>query len=146
MSFAFTADDMNSLSQDQKAAIVGACMATVMADGQIDQAEVAKFDAEFKKIPWGVPQATVEEMIKLIYAKLQTVRSPAEAQEFMQRTAATLPSMDIKEKAVALAAKVAYVNGTMNANTKNVLNALAIAMQISLPRMAEIAAEVKSQA
>jgi hypothetical protein len=146
MSFAFTAEDMNSLTADQKAAVVGACIATIAADGKIDPAEAAKFDAEFEKVPWGLPQAAVEDMIKLVYLKLQTIKSPAQAQEFIERTTATLPSIDIKEKTVALAAKVAYVNGTLNTQTANVLNALSLAMQISLPRMTEIAAEVKGKA
>jgi len=145
MSFAFTAEDMSRLTQDQKAAVVGACMAAVFADGQIDPAEVVKFEAAFQAVPWGIPVEHVELMIQLVYLKLSRLRSADEASEFIRRTADTLPTADMKEKAFALAAKVCYVETPMNQSTKNVLDALAQAMQISLPRIAQIAAEVKRE-
>jgi hypothetical protein len=51
--------------------------------------------------------------------------------------------MAIKEKAIALAAKVAYVDGRVKPETANVLNAMGAAMEIPVPRMQEIAAFVK---
>lgn len=145
MSFAFTAEDMSRLTPDQKAAVVGTCMAAVFADGQIDPAEASKFEAAFAAVPWGIPAPQVERMIQLVYLKLSTLSSPEAASEFIRRTADTLPGPAMKEKAFALAAKVCYVETPMNQSTRNVLDALAQAMQISLPRIAQIAAEVKRE-
>jgi uncharacterized tellurite resistance protein B-like protein len=143
MSFAFTAEDRKNLSADEKAAVVAACLASVAADGKIDPAEVAKFDAEFQKVPWGLETAVVDDMINLVYLKLQTIQSPAQANEFVARAAAALPSVAMKEKTIALAAKVAYVDGRVKPETANILNAIGAAMEIPMPRMQEIAAFVK---
>jgi len=145
MGFAFTAEDMVHLTEDQKAAVVGTCLAAAFADGQIDPAEAAKFEAAFETVPWGIPVERVEVMIQLVYLKLSALKSAEEASEFIRRTADTLPGPEMKEKAFALAAKVCYMEASMSPNRRNVLDALAQAMQISLPRIAQIAAEVKRE-
>lgn len=49
MRFVFSAEEMNGLNDGQKDAIIDTVIACVLADGTVGDAEVSRFDAEFKK-------------------------------------------------------------------------------------------------
>jgi hypothetical protein len=74
MSYRFTADDMGKLNDAQKDMIIDVIIAGVLADGQVQEAEVSTFDTELRKVPWGRTEAEMEDKIKQSIANASSMR------------------------------------------------------------------------
>src|SRR5262252_7803396 len=98
MSFEFDKNDMMFISDQQRAAIITACVAAAMADGEINQAEIAKMEEAVQKIPWGMPREVIDEIAKQAYTNLSQLKDAQGVKDYMMRTAAQLPPGPIREK------------------------------------------------
>lgn len=144
MSFTFTADELSKLSTAQKTQIVDVVIAGVLADGTVDDKEVEKFDSEFRKVPWGLPESEMIEIIKTSFKKIQGFNQPDQALNLVREAATTLTDATIREKTFALLAVVMYADKKMTSNELTVLQVFATAFEIPRPRLEAIAATVKN--
>jgi uncharacterized tellurite resistance protein B-like protein len=135
---------MLTLDDDQKGAILDALVAAVMADGKTDPAELAKFEGEVIKIPWGKDEKSVIAMIRGSHTRVSALTDQKSVLEFIGQVAGKLPSVNTREKVFATMATIMYHDRVMNELEKNVLGAFAIAFGLTHERMADIAAEVKA--
>ena len=143
MGYEFTTEEMQGLSDAQKDAIIDVVIGGVLADGAVDEAEVAKFDTEIRKIAWGRSEAAMDEVIKASFAKINAFTTPEQAFELVKASADTLTDQTIRQKTFALLMKVMYADQKMSANEKTVLTVFATAFQIPLPKLAEMSEAVK---
>lgn len=146
MSYTFTNEEMQGLSDAQKDAILDVVIAGVLADGQVDDAEVAKFDAEIRRVPWGRTEDAMNEKVKASFTRINGFSSPEQAFELVKSCAETLTDPVIREKTFALLTTIMYADQKMTANEKTVLTVFATAFQIPIPKLAEISEAVKKGA
>jgi uncharacterized tellurite resistance protein B-like protein len=143
MGYEFTAEEMQGLSDAQKDAIIDVVIAGVLADGAVDDAEVAKFDSEIRKVAWGRSEAQMDETIKASFGRINAFTSPEQAFALVKSAADALTDQTIRQKTFALLMKVMYADQKMSANEKTVLTVFATAFQIPLPKLAEMSEAVK---
>src|SRR5215468_3870844 len=142
MSFVFDKNDMLFISDQQRAAIITACVAAAMADGNINEAEVARMEAEVVKVPWGMPRGLIDEIAKQAMENLSQIKDAQGVMDYITRTAATLPPGPIREKTLYLIASVMMADKQVNDNEKIFLNAFAQAFAVPEDRLQAIAKEL----
>ncbi len=145
MSFVFDKNDMLFISDQQRAAIITACVSAAMADGNINEAEIARMEAEVVKVPWGMPRELIDEIAKQAVQNLQQIKDAKGVMDFITRTAATLPPGPIREKTLYLIASVMMSDKQVNDQEKIFLNAFAQAFAVSDDRLQAIAKELLGQ-
>lgn len=139
MSFVFDKNDMLFISDQQRAAIIAACISAAMADGTINQAEIAKMEEEVVKVPWGMPRERIDEIAKEAMQNLQQIKDAKGVMDFITKTAATLPPGPIREKTLYLIASVMMSDKQVNDQEKIFLNAFAQAFAVPPDRLQAIA-------
>ena len=144
MSYTFTPDEMNSLSDAQKDALIDTVISGLCADGALKSEEVARLDDEFIHLAWGRTKEAMEAAIRASYEKIRAFTEPQQAVEMIKHVAATLTDQTVREKAFAMLARVMYDGQQMSVNEQTVLTAFCVAFQIQLPRLKEIGEAVKS--
>jgi len=144
MSFAFTPEEMNGLTDAEKDAIIDVVVAGLCADGNLKQNEIAKLDEEFRNITWGRPEAVMVKTIRTAYDKIRAFTTPEQAVEMVKHVAATLNNQSLREKAFAMLARVLYDGNEMTPNEQTVLTAFCVTLQFRLRRPKEMGEAVKS--
>jgi len=142
MSFVFDKNDMLFISDQQRAAIITACVSAAMADGNINDAEIARMEAEVVKVPWGMPRELIDEIAKQAVQNLSQIKDAKGVMDFITRTAATLPPGPIREKTLYLIASVMMSDKQVNDQEKIFLNAFAQAFAVPDDRLQAIAKEL----
>ena len=118
MSFEFDKNDMLFISDQQRAAIITACVAAAMADGGINQEEIAKMEAEVVKVPWGMPRELIDEIARQAQENLSQIKDAQGVKDYITRTAATLPPGPIREKTLYLIASIMLADKAVNDNER----------------------------
>lgn len=142
MSFVFDKNDMLFISDQQRAAIITACVSAAMADGNINDAEIARMEAEVVKVPWGMPRELIDEIAKQAVQHLSQIKDAKGVMDYITRTAATLPPGPIREKTLYLIASVMMADKQVNDQEKIFLNAFAQAFAVPEDRLQAIAKEL----
>jgi len=145
MSFVFDKNDMLFISDQQRAAIITACVSAAMADGNINDTEIARMEAEVVKVPWGMPRELIDEIAKQAVQNLSQIKDAKGVMDFITRTAATLPPGPIREKTLYLIASVMMSDKQVNDQEKIFLNAFAQAFAVPDDRLQAIAKELLGQ-
>jgi len=143
MSYTFTTEEFQRLDDKQKDAVLDVIIAGCLADGQLVDAEVSRFDSEIRKVPWGHSEAEMDAKIKASFEKINGFTDPQQAIDLVKSAAAALTDPTIREKTFHLLATVMYADNKMTQNEKTVLTAFAVAFQIPVPKLAEISQAVK---
>lgn len=145
MGFRFTADEMHTLTEAQKEAIVDVVISGILATGAPEEDDLSRFDDELGTLDWGLSDEAKVAKVQASYARVAAVKTPEEAVGLVRTAAGTLTDTAIREKTFALLARVMYSGGPMSDAQKSVLNAYALAFAIPLPRLAQIAEDVKKR-
>jgi hypothetical protein len=144
MSFRFTEEDMKGLSEEQKDTIIDVVIGGLLAEGTINEDEVAKIDAEFVEIAWGRSRDAMDAAIKASYEKINGFTEPKQAIDLVKGAAEKLNSQDVREKAFALVARVMWAGKeAMSEKEQTVLIAFCVAFHIPVERIQEIGEAVK---
>jgi uncharacterized tellurite resistance protein B-like protein len=143
MSYRFTADDMGKLNDAQKDMIIDVIIAGVLADGQVQEAEVSTFDTELRKVPWGRTEAEMEDKIKQSFAKVSSFSSPEQAVNLVKSATDTLTDQSVREKTFALLARLMYADKQVSENEGTVLMVFANQFQIPMETVQKIGTAVK---
>ncbi len=146
MSFRFTAEEMNALTEQQKETILDVVIAGVLADGgALDEDEVQQFDSELRQVPWGLSEETMVAKIRASYEKIHAFTAPQQAIDLVRAAGGTLTDTNVREKTFAMLARVMYAGQQMSDAEKAVLTAFASAFDLGLPRLQQIAQAVKKE-
>jgi len=138
MSFTLTQDDLSSLSENQKVAIMEALMTGILADGKAKPEEIAAFDHQVEAIPWGIERARLKTLLEDVRHRVLTLKTTEQVVEFVKSLAERLPSPEIREKAFRgmLAEMVADDNLTVE--EKNIIVLFANAFGLTVERLETI--------
>jgi uncharacterized tellurite resistance protein B-like protein len=138
MSLQFTFQDLGSLSDEQKAAILDCLVATTLADGGTDATEVARFESEAAKIPWGKDLTWLRTTVGESRTKVMAVKDKAAAQAFVRSCAEKLPGQPLREKILAAMAQIALADKSVNKSEVSLLDAYSQTFGVSPARCQEI--------
>jgi uncharacterized tellurite resistance protein B-like protein len=143
MSFRFSADDMQKLNDAQKDTIIDVVIAGVLADGQVQDAEVSVFENELRKVPWGRTENEMVDKIKASFTKISSFSKPEQAVDLVKNAVSTLSDQSIREKTFAMLARMMYADKEMSENEGTVLMVFADQFKIPMPTIQQIGAAVK---
>jgi uncharacterized tellurite resistance protein B-like protein len=134
MSFELTPVDVMGLSDDQKAAVLDALVAAAWADGSVSQAEAARFELELVKTPLAKDEQTLGKMVMASRERFASLKSKEAVFGFIKGIADKLPLPHIREKVLYTMGVVAFAEGSLNVNEKNVIAAFAQAFNVTKDR------------
>jgi uncharacterized tellurite resistance protein B-like protein len=137
-SLTLTPADVESLTLEQQDAVLEALVVAVVADGSVGQPEVARFNAEVGAVPWGRSMDEVARMAQAAKARIFGLRSDAERLSMLKSISKKLHDSPVREKVLAMMARVSMADHAVNVSETNVLLAFGAAFGISRERTGEI--------
>lgn len=138
MSFRFTPDEMSALSDEQKDMVLDIAIGALLADGTPQDVDVSQIEADLLEVPWGRSDAEMAAKVAESMERVAAQCTPEKSIAFVERAASVLTHPDIRTKTVALAARLAYLDGEFTKNEDYVLSMFAIAFGISRPTVQKI--------
>jgi hypothetical protein len=138
MSFRFTPEEMSALSDEQKDTVLDVAIAALLADGSPDDVDVSLVEADLLGVPWGRSDGETAENVQESFARVAAQCTPDQSIAFIKRAAEVLTDPEIRIKTVALAAKLAYVDGEFTKNEDLVLSTFALAFEVPIPTVQKI--------
>jgi len=143
MKFVLNQEDVKSLSEDQQSAIFDALVAAAWADGNVSQAEMARFEAEVVKVPWGKDEQTLIKMVHASRDRVGQLKDKDGVLAFIKNIADRVPSQTVREKILYMMGVIMFSDRQLSDAEKNVVAAFAQAFGISKERFDLIGAEVR---
>jgi uncharacterized tellurite resistance protein B-like protein len=140
--FAITQDDMKDLGEDQKSTIFDALVAAAWADGNVSQAEMARFEQEVVKIPWGKDEADLIKMVHASKDRVAALKDKDAVMAFIKAISEKLPNQDLREKLLYTMGLIMFTDRELNNAEKNVIVAFTEAFGISKERFEAIGMEL----
>jgi uncharacterized tellurite resistance protein B-like protein len=98
MNIELTPQDLFSLSDPQRAAVLNSLYAALFADGHPEQAEVSAFIEAISRLPWNYPVDALMAKANELQAWMEKVDRDTRT-EFMRQTAENVP-VELREKLV----------------------------------------------
>jgi uncharacterized tellurite resistance protein B-like protein len=98
MNIELTSQDLFTLSDPQRAAVLNSLYAALFADGHPEQAEVSAFIEAISRLPWNYPIDALMAKANELQAWMEKVDRDTRT-EFMRQTAENVP-VELREKLV----------------------------------------------
>jgi uncharacterized tellurite resistance protein B-like protein len=143
MKFVLNQDDVKDLSDEQQSSIFDALVAAAWADGNVSQAEMARFEAEVVKVPWGKDEATLLKMVHDSRARVAALKDKDSVLAFIKDISEKLPAQTVREKVLYMMGVIMFSDRQLSDAEKNVVAAFAEAFKITKERFDLIGAEVR---
>jgi uncharacterized tellurite resistance protein B-like protein len=138
-----TAEEVQALTHEQQDAILEAMVIAVVADGKVDEEEIARFNSELAKVPWTQPKEDVVKKAQAAQARVAGLANDDERRAMLMGIAARLPHGAIAEKTLGMMALVMTADGPANAAERGALAVFASAFGIGQDRLATIASSLR---
>lgn len=132
--------DLASLDDSQRLAVLEALVVGVVADGKVTPPEARRFEEIVLSLPWGLDRAVLAAMVKGAHERINSMRSPAQVQDYVASLANRLPGAELRDKVVYTMATLMWADGEVHPAEKGVLGLLVIAFGITSERAAAIKA------
>jgi uncharacterized tellurite resistance protein B-like protein len=143
MKFVLNQEDVKSLTEDQQSAIFDALVAAAWADGNVSQAEMARFEAEVVKVPWGKDEQSLIKMVHASRDRVAQLKDKDGVLGFIKGIADRVTSQAIREKVLYMMGVIMFSDRQLGEAEKNVVSAFAQAFGIPKERFELIGAEVR---
>jgi uncharacterized tellurite resistance protein B-like protein len=141
----FKAENLVGTSDTVKTAVMDCLVAALFGDGNPDPKEVARFDQEIAKIPFGMSGPELLALAKASKERVQkAVSSSQAAVEFLKKTAAMLPTQDLKEKTYYSIASIMLADRQVSKDEQQLLIAYAVVFGLNEGQVKEIITAAKS--
>ncbi len=140
------AADLLAMDDGQKAAVLEALVAGVLADGKVTPAEIKRFDEVVMALPWGMDEAVLTAVVKGTQQRVIALKGAADVQDFVASLAARLTSPELRDKVVFTMATVMAADHEVNQLERNVIGLFVLAFGITSERSAAIKAAVTGHA
>ncbi len=134
--------DFAEMDDPQRAALLEALVAGVLADGQVTPREVQRFDQIVLALPWNMEPGVLDALVKGTQQRVAALKSGTDLMDFVASLAARLPQPTIRDKVLATMATVMAADGDVNQLEKNVIGVFVLAFGITSDRFAAIKAYV----
>jgi hypothetical protein len=138
MSFRFTPDEMSALSDEQKDMVLDVAVGALLADGTPQDVDMSLIEADLLEVPWGRSDAEMAVKVAESMERVAAQCTPEKSWAFVQRAAVVLTDPDLRTKTVALAARLAFLDGDFTKNEDYVLSMFATAFGIQRPTAQQI--------
>ena len=144
MDLILNADDMASLSAVQKDAILEALFLALGIDREIQPDELARFDQEVARIPWGIEERVLRDLVQAARVRRKLVSGTENTLAWIRELANKLPNQTVKEKTLGTMARIALAHG-LNRPERGLLNTFAANLGLPTERLEQIKAELTGQ-
>jgi uncharacterized tellurite resistance protein B-like protein len=138
MSFRFTSEELIELTEEQREMVLDVVIGAVLADGTPDSVDVSTFEADLLDVPWGVSDAEMGDKIQDSFDRVAACLTPRASVDFVLRAREVITDQNIRTKTLALAAKIAYLDGNFTKNEDMVLSTFAHAFEVPIFTVKEI--------
>jgi hypothetical protein len=144
MGYEITDADMGGVDASGKVAIMESLILAVMAEGQRPPGEIANFDKETERIPWGMDADKLSTDMHAARDRIKALDGDEAVAAFIGTIAQRVTEPSLREKVWRAAAFIAADSGLSN-QEKNYLILLANAFEMSVDQIKEIKADVKEE-
>jgi hypothetical protein len=138
MGFQLEPSDLASLDDAQRLAVLETMVLGLIADNQVQPAELRRFDEIVLALPWGVEKEVLVGMIQGARDRLVAIKSPAQIQDYLVALAERLPGAELRDKVVFTMATLMLSDGVLDRIEKNILGIFTVAFGITSERVAAI--------
>jgi len=142
MNLMLDANDLSALTPAQKGAIVDSLVLMIAADRKIESSEIEVFNAEMRRIPWGLDPTMLDMFVERARIRLKCTIDRLHWQTWIKELALTLPSPVIREKVLGTMSQIAINTGKVDDTERGLLNTFAGAFELPMERLAEIRKQV----
>ena len=144
MEFTLTQSETQSMTADQKVAVMESMLMAVLADGRAEKAEVAEFDAQVERIQWNLELAQLKAQMEAARTRVLATASKGEGEvlRMIGGIAMLLPSNELRQKVLHAMCSIMAASD-LNLAEKTIVHAFATAFGIPLERLEAIKASIK---
>jgi len=144
MEFQLTQGEMQSMTADQKVAVMESMLMAVLADGRAEKPEVAEFDAQVERTPWNLEHAQLKAQMEAARTRVLASAGKGEGEvlRMIGGIAMLLPSIELRQKVLHSMCSIMAAND-LNLGEKTIVHAFATAFGIPLDRLEAIKASIK---
>lgn len=142
MSFALTEQDMGSLNEQQKNAIMDSLIMAVLSGGKPQDVVVAKVEDEIKSIPWGVEDDQLEGLVQQGRERVMASKGEEAVLKHLEGIATQITSQDIREKVFRAMLAVMSAEGQFTNGEIKLAVALGTAFQLPRERLDAMKADI----
>lgn len=138
MSFRFTPEEMSALSDEQRDMVLDVAVGALLADGDPEEVDVSIVEADLLEVPWGWSESQTAEKVASSLERVAEKCTPEESMVFLRQAVEVLTDPNVRAKTLALAMRLAFVDGELTKNEDLVLSTFATAFEVPLPTVQKI--------
>ena len=142
MNLMLDANDLSALSPAQKSAIVDSLVLMVAVDRKIEPGEIEVFNAEMRRIPWGLDPAMIDMLVERARIRVKCTLDRLHWQSWVKELAMSITAPALREKVLGTMSKIAINTGKVDDTERGLLNAFAGAFEIPMDRLAELRLQI----
>jgi hypothetical protein len=145
MSFSLTKQDLDSLTDDQKTAIIESLLVAVVADRKTPRSETDKFDAVVEAIPWGLDRERLIANMTAARGRILALKDQDAAIALIKSIGVRLPEIGVREKVFRAMGAIMFSDGELSKGEINVLGKYATAFDLAHDRLEAIKADILAE-
>lgn len=135
-----TETDFKAMDETQRVAVLETMVIGLIADNNVNPAEIRRFDEIVLGLPWGIEREVLIGMVKGAHQRLTALKTPAAIHDYVIGLSTKLPTPELRDKAVFTMATIMFSDGEINQFEKNVLGLFVTTFGITSDRLAAIKA------
>jgi hypothetical protein len=140
------ADDLGTLSNVQKAAVVDALFLVVAIDRQISPVELQKFNAEIRRVHWRVGDEMLMLMVDKARMRVKSTLNPDAWQAWVKEIALLVTDETLREKIVRTMIELKLsISPEINERERSLINAFIIEFKLSPLAVRDLAIEFRGK-
>lgn len=144
MGYEITGADTAGLDESGKVAIMESLILAVMAKGERPPEEIANFDKEAERIPWGLSNDELSTHMHAARDRIKGLEGDEAVAAFIATIAERVTAPSLREKVWRAAAYIAAASG-LEIQEKNYLILLANAFEMTVEQIRALKADVKAE-
>jgi hypothetical protein len=140
------ADDLGALSNVQKSAVIDALFLVVAIDRQITPIELAKFNAEIRRVHWRVGDEMLMLMVDKARMRVKSTLNPDAWRAWVKEIAQLVIGETMREKLVRTMIELKLsISAEINERERSLINAFIVEFQLAPIAVRELASEFRGK-
>jgi uncharacterized tellurite resistance protein B-like protein len=133
-----TESDFKAMDEAQRVAVLETMVIGLVADNNVNPAEIRRFDEIVIGLPWGIEREVLIGLVKGAHQRITALKTPAEVHDYVIGLSTKLPTPELRDKVVFTMATIMFSDGEINQFEKNVLGLFVTTFGITSDRLTAI--------